>query len=103
MEIIVKNISQISLALLFLVINPVKADSDYNRAQQLNQSGDILPLELILKSISKNHPGKVLEVELENEHSMLIYEIEILDENGIVTEINVNATTGEIVQNKRDD
>jgi uncharacterized membrane protein YkoI len=89
--------------MVLLVANPAFTDSDYDRAQQLREAGEILPLETILQKLHTSHPGKVLEVELENEHGQVIYEIEILDDNGKVWEIKVNAKTGERLQKVKDD
>ncbi|MEJ2141066.1 MAG: PepSY domain-containing protein [Gammaproteobacteria bacterium] len=98
-----KIIALFTLAVVLLVANPVLADSDYDRAQQLRQVGEILPLETILQKLHTSHPGKVLEVELENEHGQVIYEIEILDNKGKVRKVKVNAKTGELLQQKKDD
>jgi uncharacterized membrane protein YkoI len=93
----------VPFCLVLLVANSAFADSDYDRAQQLREAGEILPLETILQKLHTRHPGKVLEVELENEHGQVIYEIEILDDKGKVREIKVNAKTGEQLQQEKDD
>ena len=93
----------VPFCLVLLVTNSAFADSDYDRAQQLREAGEILPLETILQKLHTRHPGKVLEVELENEHGQVIYEIEILDDKGKVREIKVNAKTGEQLQQEKDD
>ncbi len=98
-----KNIVALCLAVLLLVANAAFADSDYEQAQKLREAGEILPLETILQKLHTRYPGKVLEVELENKHDLLIYEIEILDEEGKVWEIKVNAKTGELLKRKKDD
>ncbi|MCW9012310.1 MAG: PepSY domain-containing protein [Gammaproteobacteria bacterium] len=79
------------------------ADNDYIEARQLQESGEILPLESILKRLRQTYPGKVLEVELEKEGGKIIYEIEILTKNGIVKEIYIDAKTGDIVFTEEDD
>lgn len=81
----------------------VLADSDADTAQQLRQSGDILPLETILQKLQTTHPGKVLEVELEEKQSQLFYEIELLDVNGKVWELLVDPRTGAVVHKEKDD
>lgn len=98
-----KNIVALCLSVLLLLANAAFADSDHELAEQLREAGEILPLETILQKLHTSHPGKVLEVELENKHDRLIYEIEILDEEGKVWEIKVNAKTGELLQQKKDD
>ena len=79
------------------------ADTDYNRAKKLLDSGDILSLEKILEKISTQHSGHVLEVELETEDQQVLYEIDIVDSKGLVWELKVNAKTGEVIERKQDD
>ena len=43
-------------------------------------------------------PGKLLEVELEQEMGRWVYEFEILDDEGIVWELYYDAGTGELVK-----
>jgi len=80
-----------------------QADDDYIEARRLNISGEILPLESILKKIRLTFPGKILEIELEKEHGQIAYEIEILGEDGVVREIYINAKTGKLLSVKEDD
>ncbi len=79
------------------------ADNDYIEAKRLYDSGEILSLEVILKNVRQEFPGKVLEVELEKEHGQIVYEIEILNDNGVITEIYVDAKTGKLLLTKEDD
>jgi uncharacterized membrane protein YkoI len=89
------------LFLSLLICSPVlPADTDYDSARQLRESGDILPLETILKRLEKSHPGKVLEVEMESRHGQLLYEIELLDKQGKVWELMVDPRSGEIIRQK---
>lgn len=48
-------------------------------------------------------PGKVLEAELENEHGQAVYEIEIASTTGVVTEIKVDAQSGELLDSEVED
>ena len=83
------------------------ADDDYtedhDRARQLVESGDIVPLEDILKTSRDTHPGKILEVELETEQEQLVYEIEILDTQGIVWELKYDAYSGKLIKTEKED
>jgi len=79
------------------------ADIDQDDAIRLKQAGEILPLETILKTARQHHDGKVIGVELEREHNILIYEIKILDDNGELWEIKVNAKDGRLLQQEEDD
>ena len=79
------------------------ADDDYIEARQLLDSGKILPLETILAKVRQRFPGKFLEVDLEKEDWKIIYEIEILDNNGMVNKIYIDATTGQFLSVEEDD
>ncbi|MGK7345457.1 MAG: PepSY domain-containing protein [Candidatus Nitrospinota bacterium M3_3B_026] len=92
--------------LLFIggpLMPPCHADEDHYRAKSLYERGDILPLEKIIEKAAGKRPGRVLEAELEMEDGIYIYEIELLDENGVVWELRYDARTGEPVDEKRDD
>ncbi|MCR6106142.1 PepSY domain-containing protein [Salipaludibacillus agaradhaerens] len=43
-------------------------------------------------------PGEVVDVELDTEQGILVWEIEILTPQGVKYEVYVNANTGEIVK-----
>jgi len=90
-----------SLLLLLFMVTSV-AD-DHEEAYQLLQSGEILPLEKILAISREQIQGHILEVELEHEHKQLIYELEVLDKNGIVWEIKLDAKTGAILKQEQED
>ncbi len=75
---------------------------DHDEAYDLLRSGKILSLEKILKIARKQIQGIILEVELEYEKKILIYELEVLDKKGIVWEIKLNATTGAIIKKEQD-
>ncbi|HHL45046.1 MAG TPA: peptidase [Gammaproteobacteria bacterium] len=81
---------------------PVAADKedqlDYQEARRLMENGTILPLETILKKVQ----GSILEVELERERGLYLYEIEVLNNNGSVTELEFDATTGALIKSKID-
>lgn len=94
------------LLAVFMVLIPlqvVKADDDYIEARRLLDSGEVLPLEVILKNVRQLFPGKVLEVELEKEDQQIVYEIEILGDDGVIREIYINAKTGKQMFSKEDD
>jgi len=79
------------------------AASDHERAKALLESGEILSLEQILKNIREEQPGRLLEVKLEEEKDTLIYEVELLDNEGRVWELKLDAVTGELLKRERDD
>lgn len=81
----------------------VLADNDHVEARRLLDSGEILSLEVILENVRQTHPGKIFEIELEREDGRIIYEAEILGENGIVEKIYIDARTGKLLTDREDD
>jgi len=90
---------------LLLGLTPVlaPADDDHERARQLKELGQILPLQQILKSAQAEHPGRVIEVELDDDDGRYVYEIELLDEHGEVWELYFDATNGKLIKRERED
>jgi uncharacterized membrane protein YkoI len=84
-------------------LHVTRADDDHIEARRLLDSGEILPLEVILNNVRQTFPGRILDVELEKEDSHIAYEVEILGEDGVVSEIYINARTGKVLSIKEDD
>lgn len=88
--------------LLFIVaMNSSHADS--SMARKLVTQGEILPLEDIVAQARKIHSGRIIEVELEKKHQRLVYEIELITDEGIVWELYFDARTGQLIKSKQDD
>jgi uncharacterized membrane protein YkoI len=93
------KITMSTLLLIMLVISTLSlADEGYEEARRLTESGTILPLEDLMRTIQAQQPGRILELELEHEGGRYLYEIEILDKQGAVWEFKVDAATGEIIE-----
>ncbi|MFC1684080.1 PepSY domain-containing protein [Pseudomonadota bacterium] len=75
---------------------------DHLKARQLVQEGTILPLEQIIERTRSQHPGRILEVEFEQEHDRYVYEIELVDEQGQVWELEYDAATGELIEKEQE-
>jgi uncharacterized membrane protein YkoI len=78
----------------------VRADEndDHERVRAAREAGRVLPLAGLLARVGAEHPGaEVLEVELEEEHGRLVYEIKLLRPGGRLTELYYDAATGEPV------
>jgi uncharacterized membrane protein YkoI len=101
--------SEFSAMLVILVllisspVNDVRADDDYLEAKRLRNRGEIMSLEEIMQHVRKVYPGRILEVELENEEGHIIYELEILGTDSIVREIYIDARNGELLSVEEDD
>ena len=72
----------------------VAASDDHDAIQALREDGRILPLSTVLAS--DDLAGmRVLEADLEREHGRFVYELEVLDAGGHVTERYYDAVTGQ--------
>lgn len=76
---------------------------DHENAKKLMESGDIVPLETILNQLQKRATGRVIEVELERKKGRLVYEIEQVDEHGVVREFIFDAADGHVLKEKVED
>jgi len=91
------------LTFVFLVCSSLAiASDDHDLAKQLLDSGDILPLETILKKVRSIQAGKILDLELEKEDGQIIYEIELLTSSGSVFELKINAKSGELLSTEKE-
>ncbi|WP_260961931.1 PepSY domain-containing protein [Pseudomonas citri] len=95
--------SRWALSLLAFCSVVMARDLDQDEALHLRQQGVILPLEQLLQQALDLHPGaKLLEAELEEKHGVYIYEVELLDTDGVVRELDLEAATGRLLKDKED-
>ncbi|KAB7520446.1 peptidase [Flagellimonas olearia] len=79
-------------------------DISQDEALQLRQQGEIVAFSSLLETLKLRYPqGRVLEVELERDDGQLIYEIELLTGDRVVREIEMDARTGQVLDDERDD
>lgn len=79
------------------------AEGDHDRARRLRDAGDILPLETLIERTRAVRPGRILELELKEKKDRIIYEVELVDEQGVVWELYFDARSGELLKSKQDD
>lgn len=90
-------------AALLAVAGGTSAESDHDRARRLRDTGDILPLETLIERARTERPGRILELELKEKQDRLIYEVELVDEQGMVWELYFDARSGELLKSEQDD
>ena len=99
----VRLISCMAQVLLAFCSAVLARDLDQDEALRLRQQGVILPLEQLLQQALGRYPGaKLLEAELEEKHDVYIYEVELLTPEGVVRELDIEATTGRLLKDKED-
>lgn len=92
------------LAALFALGPATAHDLSQDEALRLRQQGVILPLERLTAAALALHQGAAfLEAELEQEHGRYVYEIEVLLPGGQVRELEFDAVTGDLLEDKEDD
>jgi uncharacterized membrane protein YkoI len=95
------------LAVIFLNIASHAGNADdinQDQALELRRSGQLAPLQQILQAVTARYPElQVLEVELEAEHGAYLYEIDILLGDGSVRELEIDASSGEILEDEQED
>lgn len=79
---------------------PALADSEQDRARAAVQDGKVLPLKTVLERLEREHPGQVLEVELEQDDGRWIYEIKLLQAGGRLVKLELDAASGAVLQRK---
>jgi len=73
---------------------------DHDRARQALEAKEILPLQTLLARIERQHPGQIMEVELEREHGRWRYEIKLLRSDGALVKLEIDARDGSILRSK---
>lgn len=77
-----------------------RADSDHDRARAAVQAGQVLPLKTVLERLEREHPGQVLEVELEPEGGRWVYEVRLLQPGGRLVKLELDAGTGTLLKRR---
>ncbi len=94
----------ICLAILLMLSAPAIADGDdHDRARAALERGDILPLSRILAIVEKTWGGRVIEVDLGRDDGRFVYEIEIVTPAGRLLEAEIDAATGDLIENEYED
>ena len=99
-------ISRIALyiVLVALTLGVSARDLSQDEALRLREQGRIIPLETLLELVAQRHPqSSLLEVELEEDDNIYIYEVELATRDGVVRELEIDAHTGKILKDEEDD
>lgn len=90
----------IVLALLAPALPATAGDGhDQQTARRAVEQGRYVPLEGVARDALRRHPGKLLEVELDDG----VYEVEILRADGVVVELDYDARNGKLLKTELDD
>lgn len=75
-----------------------RADHDAVRAAV--ERGEIKPLAQLLDQIKGKLPGDITGVEVERKHGLWLYEFRVIDKEGRLFDVYVDASSGEIKRTK---
>lgn len=91
--------------LLLICAGSVNArDLSQDEALRLREQGRIIPLEQLLSLVEARHAqASLLEVELEEDDDIYIYEVELATREGVVRELEIDASTGKILKDEEED
>jgi len=92
----------VALALLLagLAVAGERPGADQDRARAAVQAGEVMPLPALLERVQRSHPGQVLRVELERDDGRWIYELRLLQPDGRLLKLEVDARSGEVLEAK---
>lgn len=76
-------------------------DHDHDLAREALEQGRVLPLRTVLDQVEREYQGQVLKIEFEHEDGRFIYEIRLLQRDGRLAKLEVDATTGRVLKIKR--
>ncbi len=97
-----KTLTALAAVALLTVSGAGFAFEGHDEAKKLKDAGAILPLEQVLQQAHRDRPGRVVETELEKKHGRYVYEIKIVDEQGVVHELKYDAASGRRLKEKRE-
>lgn len=91
-------------AALTLTAGLAQADVPVDQIPQLVKDKKIKPLEELNQNVLKLHPGATItDSDLDNHFNSYEYEVELRDAAGVEWDVDLNAATGEVLKNKKDD
>jgi uncharacterized membrane protein YkoI len=73
------------------------------RASRGARTGEFVPLARIIAGVRERYVGDIVETELEAEDGQYYYEFHILQQNGRLIEIKVDARSGRYLKSRTDD
>lgn len=76
-------------------------EDDARRVREAVASGAYVALETLIADALRRIPGEVVDIDLDLDDDE--YEIEVLDEHGVVWELEYDARTGRLTDIERDD
>ncbi len=94
----------VATAVLGLAATTAVADVRIDEAMKLQESGTIKSFEALNQVVMKEHPeATITDTELEDSYGKYVYQVELRDKAGQEWDVDLDATSGEVLQNQQDD
>ncbi|MDF1637238.1 PepSY domain-containing protein [Alcanivorax jadensis] len=78
-------------------------DVPHQQVPQLVKDGTIQSLETLDKVALDKHPqAQITDTDLENEYGRYIYQVELRDGQGQEWDVDIDASTGDVLKDERD-
>ncbi len=100
----VRRLAATLLALLLLGASPLLRADDHRShelARQALEQGRVLPLRTVLEKIERDYQGQALKVEFEQDDGRFLYKIRLLQSDGRMVKLKVDAVDGKVLESKR--
>nr|WP_244159656.1 PepSY domain-containing protein [Pseudomonas agarici] len=86
-----------------MTCNVLGRDIDGDEAAKLQATGTIQPLDQLTTLALTRHPGAVLgDTDLDEKYGHYIYQVELRDAQGVEWEIELDATSGQVLKDHQD-
>lgn len=92
------------LSAMTFSLSAVARDISNDDASKLAASGKIQSFDKLNQLVLAQHPGATIhDYELEEERNGYVYQVEVTDAQGVEWDLELDAATGAILENDKDD
>jgi len=91
------------IASLPLVMLPAESAVANQEVEHLKALGPVVSLEDVIVKAKERQPGRMIEAEVDEYHGKVIYEVDILDDQGRVWELKYDVKTGEFLGRSKEE
>jgi len=88
----------LAVAVLCAAPGALASEGDHERARQAVKRGEVLPLDVMVDRLSRIAPGKLIDVEFERDDGRWVYEFTVLQADGVIREIEMDARTARVLE-----
>jgi uncharacterized membrane protein YkoI len=77
------------------------ADGDHDKARQALVQGKVQPLRTVLEKVERDYQGQAVKVDFDEDDGRYIYEIRLLQNDGRMAKLKVDAVDGKVLEVRR--